>query len=120
MFGHPKGSRTLAIEPACDCKSFECFPPAPYRHFESKEHLLARLFEHGFQPCTRKFRKLPEAYKTDELIKRFYLMLENIISFASNNPDLYLFMFGSCPFDKACFQKPFRRQTRLMSCFATS
>lgn len=85
-------------------KSLDVSHSAPYRHFESKEHLLARLFEHGFQTLHQEIStNLPEAYKTDELVKRFYLMLENIISFASSNPDLYLFMFGSCPFDKSLF-----------------
>ena len=85
-------------------KSLDVSHSAPYRHFESKEHLLARLFEHGFQTLHQEIsRDLPEAYKTDQLVSRFYLMLENIISFASGNPDLYLFMFGSCPFDKSLF-----------------
>ena len=77
---------------------------APYRHFESKEHLLARLYEHGFQTLHQEISKdLPEAYKTDQLVSRFYRMFENYTNFASNNPDLYLFMFGSCPFDKSLF-----------------
>ena len=77
---------------------------APYRHFESKEHLLAKLFEHGFTLLQKQLLcNLPDPYDCDKLIIRFYQMLENIILFASDNPDLYLFMFGSCPFDKSLY-----------------
>jgi AcrR family transcriptional regulator len=85
-------------------KSLQVSHTAPYRHFESKEHLLAKLFEHGFTLLREQLLSdLPDSYDCDKLINRFYQMLENIILFASNNPDLYLFMFGSCPFDKSVY-----------------
>ncbi|MCB1145386.1 MAG: TetR/AcrR family transcriptional regulator [Leptospiraceae bacterium] len=73
---------------------------APYRHFKSKEHILAELTTHAFELFKQYLQKdLPPIYETEKLEERFIQMGENYFQFARDYSDLYRFMFGPKVFD---------------------
>ena len=64
-------------------------PNAPYRHFESKDALLASVAEEGF----RRLTAITAAAKGPPR-KRLGLMATAYVRFATDNPRLYSLMFG--------------------------
>ncbi len=68
-------------------------PTAPYRHFPTKQCLLAALATQGFEQLhERTLKALHSGGSTDE---RFIQLGEAYISFALENPTAYRLMFGS-------------------------
>lgn len=66
---------------------------AIYKHFKSKDALIEKVIETGFQ----KFDERISPILTDKnkpLIDRFYLSAKAYIEFARNNPNLYRLLFG--------------------------
>ena len=65
-------------------------PNAPYRHFPSKEALLAALSAQGFAELTGRFAACSDQAGEDRLIG----YLSAYLGFARENPELYRLMFG--------------------------
>ena len=65
-------------------------PNAPYRHFPSKEALLAALSAQGFAELTDRFSACRDEAGPDRLIG----YLNAYLGFARENPGLYRLMFG--------------------------
>ncbi|MEI6833848.1 MAG: TetR/AcrR family transcriptional regulator [bacterium] len=75
---------------------------APYRHFASKEDILAALIENGFRQLTAKFQ---ESDQKGTLIypETFYAHVKAYVQFFLKNPDVARLMFTSGYFDKGDF-----------------
>ncbi len=66
---------------------------APYRHFKSKEDLIAAIAEVGHLRLCEVFQQV-ERHVLDPA-ERFRAMGVGYVNFAKKNPELYKFMFGS-------------------------
>lgn len=66
---------------------------APYRHFKSKEDLVAAISEVGHVRLCQVFQEI-ERHVLDPA-ERFRAMGHGYVNFAKENPELYKFMFGS-------------------------
>jgi AcrR family transcriptional regulator len=93
---------------------------APYRHFASKEDILAALIENGFRQLTAKFQ---ESDKKGALPypETFYAHVQAYVQFFLENPDVARLMFTGGYFDKGDFtgvheagQEAFNCLTRLV------
>lgn len=75
---------------------------APYRHFDSKEDILAALIEKGFRQLTGKFQEYDQngALPYPET---FYAHVKAYVQFFLENPDVARLMFASGFFDKGDF-----------------
>lgn len=69
-------------------------PTAPYRHFPSKQSLLAALAEQGFAELRRRFDAVA-AEPHPDLEGRLLALGMSYIEFALENPTSYELMFGS-------------------------
>lgn len=68
---------------------------APYRHYPTRDHILAALTESAFALFLETLRRdLPPIYETEKLHMRLLKMCDNYYAFAFENPDYYRFMFG--------------------------
>ena len=65
-------------------------PNAPYRHFATKESLLAAVSAQGFAELTARFASYEGAAGYDRLVGCF----EAYLGYARENPGLYRLMFG--------------------------
>lgn len=65
-------------------------PNAPYRHFASKEKLLAALAAEGFLQLTARFAARDDA----DAARRMEGYFEDYLAFAAENPGTYRLMFG--------------------------
>lgn len=65
-------------------------PNAPYRHFPTKESLLAAVSAQGFAELTARF----EPYRSADGPDRLMGCLTAYLGFARENPGLYRLMFG--------------------------
>ncbi len=65
---------------------------APYRHYASKDELLAAVAEHGFQTLGQ---QMDDAASRAEPAGRLECLGISYILFALNNPALYRLMFGA-------------------------
>ncbi len=65
-------------------------PNAPYRHFRTKEALLAALSTLGFQDLTSRFDRSDTEGNGNRLARN----LQAYLDFARENPGLYRLMFG--------------------------
>ena len=68
-------------------------PTAPYRHFPTKQCLLAALATQGFERLHQ--RTLAAAQSNGSIDERFIELGETYIGFALENPTAYRLMFGS-------------------------
>lgn len=93
---------------------------APYRHFASKEDVIAALIENGFRQLTETFQQCNQngAMPYPET---FYAHVNAYVQFFLKNPDVARLMFTSGFFDKGDFagvhetgQEAFRCLTRLV------
>lgn len=65
-------------------------PRAPYRHFESKDALLAAIAAEGFQALTQEFK----AVEAPEPRERLRQMAKIYVQFARKNPAVFRLMFS--------------------------
>jgi AcrR family transcriptional regulator len=75
---------------------------APYRHFASKEDILAALIENGFRQLTAKFQKTDQK-GTLPYPESFNAHVKAYVQFFLKNPDVARLMFTSGYFDKGDF-----------------
>ena len=68
-------------------------PAAVYRHFASKEALLAAIAEEGFNRLAQAFDQVRAATAADRYMK----LGEAYLDFATSNPSHYQVMFGQSP-----------------------
>jgi AcrR family transcriptional regulator len=66
-------------------------PNAPYRHFKSREALLAALAEHGFQLLAGKLAET----RSDGPVKQFRELSQTFADFGTGQPALFKLMFTS-------------------------
>ncbi len=77
---------------------------APYRHFPTREHILAALTERGFTLFAAALREnLTPLYEVDKLEERLMMMCENYFRFVFRNTDYYQFIFGPRRFPHLSF-----------------
>lgn len=77
---------------------------APYRHFPTREHILAALTERGFELFSAALlRNLTPLYEVEKLDARLAQMCENYFAFVFENPDYYQYIFGPPRFDHRGF-----------------
>jgi len=68
---------------------------APYRHYATREHILAALTERAFTLFAERLKQnLSPLYETEKLTERLLMMCDNYYAFVFENPDYYRFMFG--------------------------
>lgn len=104
-----EGLRSLSIRKVARNLGFS--HGAPYRHFPTREHLLAALAERGFTLFSAALlRDLPPLYATEKLELRLEKMCANYFAFAFDNPDYYQYIFGTSHFDHAAFPPPARKK----------
>lgn len=97
-----EGLRSLSIRKVARNLGFS--HGAPYRHFPTREHLLAALAERGFTLFSAALlRDLPPLYATEKLELRLEKMCANYFAFAFDSPDYYQYIFGTSHFDHAAF-----------------
>ncbi len=65
---------------------------APYRHFKSKEDLVAAISEIGHRRLSEVFLQIERGYLDPKA--RFRAMGQGYLIFAKENPELYKLMFG--------------------------
>ena len=65
-------------------------PMAPYRHFDSKDALLAAVAEEGFRRLAQRLGDTPHADPMDDLVAQGMAY----VRFACDEPALYRLMFG--------------------------
>ncbi|WCL50142.1 TetR/AcrR family transcriptional regulator [Leptospira sp. GIMC2001] len=69
---------------------------APYRHFSSKEDVLAELGKLGFTMFAEHLeRNLPIASSKENLMERFKIMRMNYADFVDKYPELYQIIFST-------------------------
>ena len=66
---------------------------AIYKHFKSKDDLIEKIIEVGFEQFDQKI-SLVLSDKENPLIDRFYMSGKLYIEFAKENPNLYRLLFG--------------------------
>jgi AcrR family transcriptional regulator len=66
---------------------------APYRHFKSKEDLVAAISEIGHRRLCEVFLQIERKYLDPK--ERFRAMGKGYLTFAKENPELYKLMFGA-------------------------
>jgi AcrR family transcriptional regulator len=93
---------------------------APYRHFASKEEVIAALIENGFRQLTETFKQCNQN-KGMPYPETFYAHVNAYVQFFLKNPDVARLMFTSGFFDKGDFagvheagQEAFSCLTRLV------
>lgn len=64
---------------------------APYRHYASREALLADLARGGFERLNRRFARLPAPGEPE---RRFVAMARAYVQFALDEPETWRLMFG--------------------------
>lgn len=64
---------------------------APYRHYASREALLADLARGGFERLNRRFARLPAPREPE---RRFVAMARAYVRFALDEPETWRLMFG--------------------------
>ncbi|NQY99902.1 MAG: TetR/AcrR family transcriptional regulator [Bdellovibrionales bacterium] len=74
-------------------RALKVSPGAPYKHFETKEVLLAAIAEQGFVIFTEALAESKEISKDKGPHEKFHAMGEAYLNFAVNNPDHYRLMF---------------------------
>ena len=78
---------------------------APYRHFPSKEELLAAVIEDGFHKLSARFRA--DSQKTYNSYHEMFISLgKNYVEFFLQNPDQARLMFSGVLCDKEKYPKP--------------
>ena len=69
---------------------------APYRHFETKESLLAAVAAHGFVEMQKSIDKIIDLSKTNKISKKTLIdAMLAYLDFAINNNNIYEVMFGT-------------------------
>lgn len=84
-----KNGQTISIRGLA--KAVEVTPAAVYRHFESKEMLLATLAQEGFKKMQQRFQAIESQTPKEHLFK----LGEAYVEFALEHPEHFQIMFGA-------------------------
>lgn len=97
-------------------KNLEVSHGAPYKHFETKEYLLAAIAEEGFYLLTEQVEKT-KLKSTGDSLELLYQIAVLYIQFGTMHPEYYKLMFGGVIKKAENYQNLFEASTRSYNTF---